>query len=103
MIDKTKEQIIEAAYEVAEKALSERAKKLACIAMQEYADREKRKEAIAFLNSVTHEGCNNYFKIGDSWFLGEDEHDEDPEGPFTSEQLYDLYLQHIALVNKNKK
>jgi len=55
-------------------------------------DQEKRKEAIAFLEAVTEEGCNNYFRIGDSWFLGE-ETDDDPEGPFTSEQLYDQYLK----------
>ena len=61
-------------------------------AMQAYADQEKRKEAISFLNSVTEDGCTNYFRIGDKWFLG-DEDDDDPEGPFTSEQLYDLYLQ----------
>lgn len=98
MSDKTKEQFLAEAFHPVQGIETGNLLK----ALKAYADQEKRKEAIAFLNSVTDEGCNNYFKIGDSWFLGEDEHDEDPEGPFTSDQIYDAYLQHIALVNKNK-
>lgn len=63
--------------------------------MQSYADHEKRSTAIAFLNAVTEDGCDNYFRVGDDWFLGDPEEEEDAEGPFTTEQVYDLYIQSL--------
>lgn len=104
-MDKTKEEILKEEYEKIVALHPEQnwmkwgkddvSVEISINAMVAYADQEKRKEAIAFLNAITQDGCNNYFRIGDSWFLGEDENDEDPAGPFTSEQLYDLYLQSL--------
>ena len=64
--------------------------------IDELVEEEKRKEAIAFLNSVTEDGCNNYFRKGDEWFLGDPEEEEDAEGPFTGDQLYDQYLLFLT-------
>lgn len=56
---------------------------------------QKRSTAIAFLNAVSEDGCDNYFRKGDEWFLGDPEEEEDAEGPFTAEQVYDAYLQSL--------
>lgn len=64
-------------------------------AMQAYADQEKRSAAIAFVNAVTEDGCSNYFRKGDEWFLGDPEEEEDAEGPFTTAQLYDQFINSL--------
>lgn len=64
----------------------------------EKIDQEKRSTAIAFLNTVTEDGCSNYFRVGDEWFLGDPEEEEDAEGPFTTEQVYDQYIKSLPKI-----
>lgn len=64
-------------------------------AMTRFSDQEKRSTAIAFVNAVTEDGCSNYFRKGDEWFLGDPEEEEEAEGPFTTAQLYDQFLHSL--------
>jgi hypothetical protein len=105
MSEKTKEEILKDAYdEVVAKHPNENwgqwekdavSIEIGVNAMQAFADQEKRSTAIAFLNAVTEDGCDNYFRKGDEWFLGDPEEEEDAEGPFTTEHVYDAYLQSL--------
>lgn len=97
MSDKTKEQFLAEAFHPVQGIETGNLLK----ALQAYADQEKRKEAIYFFT---------WGKSCKKKALEELRLTENPSKvefvkivQITDEELYDLYLQHIALVNKNKK
>jgi len=64
------------------------------LSLKSYADQEKRKEAIAFAQWTLGPDCEYSATDEDQWTRG-------PQENITTDQLYDLYLQHLQSLTQH--